>query len=150
MDTYSVIADKQKQVAPAPLISRLPQRLLSHPNGGALAVLAHVDRAWTTSFQTDAGKPQSTDFRMVINRLMNGDRIGHATDQFNAVWAAQLVEWSRMQTASAKTKFTDDEIANRWIPLADAKSYIVFGDPAVQIREKMMKPLPPLPKEPTA
>ena len=37
--------------APKPFIAALPRRLLTHPNGSALAVIGHIDRAWGFSIQ---------------------------------------------------------------------------------------------------
>ena len=45
VDNFNRLEDSPKVIAAKPMISRLPQALLSHPNGGALAILAHVDRA---------------------------------------------------------------------------------------------------------
>ena len=38
-------------LAPKPFIAALPRRLLAHPNGSALAVIGHIDRAWGFSIQ---------------------------------------------------------------------------------------------------
>ena len=73
-------------------MARLPQKLLAHPRGGALAVIGHIDRAWSWSFQSDDGTAQTGDFRMILNSLMAGDRIGQATDQFNGNWGALSTE----------------------------------------------------------
>jgi hypothetical protein len=55
-DTYERGADgKPLPLMAGPITARLPQRLLAK---GALAVLAHIDRAWAFSFQTDRLKPQ--------------------------------------------------------------------------------------------
>ena len=65
-------------------MAALPQRLLTHPKGGALAVIAHVDRAWGYSIQAPkmAGA-QITPFRSSLGSIMIGDPVGHAVkDQF--------------------------------------------------------------------
>jgi hypothetical protein len=54
-DTYSRLPDgTPKPLAAAPMVARLPQKLLAR---GALAVVAHIDRAWSYSFQVGRGAP---------------------------------------------------------------------------------------------
>ncbi|MDQ2899143.1 MAG: hypothetical protein M3Y07_04995, partial [Acidobacteriota bacterium] len=46
-DTYNL--QKKVAISPAPMMSHLPQALLGRENG-ALAVLGHIDRAWSCSY----------------------------------------------------------------------------------------------------
>ncbi len=129
-------ADAPVRIAQAPRTARLPQRLLAHPGGGALAVLGHVDRAWAYSFQNTRAAPQTQGFRDVIGSLLRGDRIGHATDRFNLRWAAlstELADLLRERQAGAVVP--DRELALRWVMRDDARNYVILGDPAVQMRQ---------------
>lgn len=64
------------------MMSRLPQALLGRENG-ALAVMGHIDRAWSCSYSIDGQPPQDQSFRDVLTKIMSGYRLGSATDQFN-------------------------------------------------------------------
>ncbi|WP_164895958.1 C25 family cysteine peptidase [Rhizobium hidalgonense] len=128
-----------KKIAPGPGISKLPQALLSHSNGGALAVLAHIDRAWSYSFRTASNNPQNTGLRDVLRRLLKGERIGLATDQFNLRWAAAAVKLSdalRDDPTAPQTQTA--ELARLWVQRDDARNYIVMGDPAVRVKRPGM------------
>jgi hypothetical protein len=131
-----------RRLAEKPFISRLPQRMLAHKNGGALAILAHVERAWAYSFQGTRSGAQIQGFRDVIGRLLRGERIGQATDMFNMRWAAISTELSEKQAALAQGKdIALREIGNLWISRDDARNFIVLGDPAVRLRIEDMPPL---------
>ncbi|MET0543315.1 MAG: hypothetical protein ABWZ88_16330 [Variovorax sp.] len=137
-DNYSRLPDgKPKQIAAAPMVARLPQKLLAN---GALAVVAHIDRAWSYSFQVGRGAPQVQEFRDVLVRAMKGERIGACTDQFNLRWAvlsAELSDLQRQQQA-LPGQVSNATLANRWVARDDARNYLTLGDPAVQLRVKDM------------
>ena len=117
------------------MIARLPQTMLAHPNGGALASLGHIDRAWAYTFVSDRGKGQVQGIRDVLARIMSGHRIGHATDQFNIRWAALSTELTELLQATASGSAVPDAVlANRWIARDDARNYIILGDPATRLR----------------
>jgi hypothetical protein len=122
-------------VAPSPLIARLPQAMLSR---GALAVIAHVDRAFTYTFEDLAGTPQTQTLRTPLELLMKGQPIGLAADALNLQWStlsAQLGVALGGNTAVAKGP-QSPFIANLYIARDDARNYIVLGDPAVRLRVK--------------
>jgi hypothetical protein len=116
----------------APIVARLPQRLLAK---GALAVLAHIDRAWAFSFQTDRGGPQVQEFRSVMERLLGGERIGQATDDFNHRWSVLSSELQMLVEEQQVTGAVPaPNLANRWVARDDARNYLILGDPAVRLR----------------
>ena len=137
-DTYSRLPDgSPKPLMDSPRVARLPQRMLA---GGALAILAHIDRAWTYSFQTGRSAPQTQEFRDVMTRVLRGDRIGQCTDQFNLRWAvlsAELTD-SQRQRQTLPGQVSDAVLANRWVARDDARNYLILGDPAVRLRVDAM------------
>jgi hypothetical protein len=137
MDTYERGADdKFIPLMADPITARLPQRLLAK---GALAVLAHIDRAWAFSFQTERGLPQVQDFRSVMELLLSGQRIGQATDGFNRRWSvlgSDLQILVEEQQATGAVPATS--LANRWVARDDARNYLILGDPAVRLKVEAM------------
>ena len=104
-------------------------------------MLAHVERAWTYSFQGQRGGSQVQGFRDVIGRLLRGERIGQATDMFNMRWAAISTELSEMQADLARGGDVSLKmLGNLWISRDDARNFIVVGDPAVRLRVEDMPP----------
>jgi len=134
-DTFRTGPDgKASQIAPAASVSRLPQAMLAHPNGGALAVLAHIDRAWSYSFKTTQGGPQSTGMRDVLTGIMMGMRLGHAMDLFNVRWAAVSTEIADALRDFKVGKISGTDLARLWIVRDDARNFSILGDPAVKLR----------------
>ncbi|HEY0481678.1 MAG TPA: hypothetical protein VGD37_29375 [Kofleriaceae bacterium] len=130
-----------QELAPAPLIARLPQRMLGHPGGGALAVVGHVDRAWGSTFLwIDAqGKGQTRRhldaFESLLDSLMAGKRLGYAMESFNLRYAELAADLSERieQIQLYDEHYEDSELAHMWICNSDARNYAVIGDPAVRI-----------------
>ena len=129
-DNFSGLSKWPARIAEAPLLARLPQALLAHKNGGALAVLGHVDRAWSSSYRSPTLGAQIEGFRGVVSQLMSGHRIGYATDRFNQRWSTLSIELAE----ELGRKTNDDVLKAKWIARNDARNYIVIGDPAVRLR----------------
>jgi hypothetical protein len=118
-------------IAEEPAIARLPQQLLAN---GALGVMAHVDRAWSYSFQTGSGLPQNQVLRSTIECAMGGARAGQAADYFNLQWAtlAALLGIQQRQRTPA-------QLGNLYIARDDARNYALLGDPAVRVRTEALQ-----------
>ncbi len=133
------VLSKPPEIAPHAFVSRLSQALLSHPNGGALAVVGHVDRTWTTSFETvgfeKAGQGDGVDtFRNALRRLLSGHTVGWAMEYFNQAHATMSAELSRLWEAQHFLEDVDpDWFSYLWMSHNDARNFIVFGDPAVKL-----------------
>jgi hypothetical protein len=130
-------------LADRPFVAALPQRLLAHPQGGALAVIGHVERAWAHSIQPldDQFRPLPnvgpllTMFRNCVGRILNGDPVGYATKDISEKFAdlsAELLDL--IGPGPGGVQPTDEKLANTWIERNDAQHYVVLGDPAVRLR----------------
>ena len=131
-------AGQAPPLAPKPFIAALPQRLLAHPNGSALAVIGHIDRAWGFSIQAPkVSSPQIGTFRNSIGSILSGGPVGHAIcGQFGAKFSALsvLLLSATSPTAANATRLSDRELVTRWLERNDAQNYVLLGDPAVRIR----------------
>jgi hypothetical protein len=118
-------------VAPKPFVSYLAQRLLSHPQG-ALAVIGHVDRAWTTSF-SGSEQGQIQIFENTFKRLLDGHPLGSAMEFFNQRYGELAVTYTELvQDQQALLDVKADQFAHVYRSNNDAKNFVVLGDPAVK------------------
>ena len=127
-----------RRLAPGPFAAALPQRLLAE--GGALAVLAHADRAWTTSFDwaPDDDQPDPKVFEETLLPLLHGHRVGHATEGLGAFYghfAANTKESRDIELSRLPGRALPDpgRTARYWRATNDIRSFVLFGDPAVRV-----------------
>ncbi len=125
---------ERRALSPAAFLGRLPQRLLSHPRGGALAVVGHVDRAWGFSIAWAGAGPQVGTFDSALRRLLAGQPVGWAMDLFNQRYAELASDLAAEREALDLGKTPDEAaLADLWIASHDARNYTIVGDPAVRV-----------------
>jgi hypothetical protein len=126
-------AAQRLNVAPKPFVAALPQALLTHSGGGALASVGHVERAWGYSFLWAGTGPQLGVFDSCLRRLLGGYPIGAAMEYFNERYAELSTALTAILEDARFGKAVDnEEIAGLWTASNDAKNYVVIGDPAVR------------------
>ena len=120
-------------IAPHAFVSRLPQRLLAHPSG-ALAVIGHVERAWTYSFAWPGIGQQVDAYDSTVKLLLKGAPIGFAVEYLNNRYAALSTQLESEKEDIAYGKPRDDvAISSLWTARNDARNSVIIGDPAVRL-----------------
>jgi hypothetical protein len=124
----------RRALASGAFLGRLPQRLLGHPRGGALAVVGHVDRAWGFSLVWPGAGPQITTFESTLRRLLDGQPVGWAMEFFNQRYAELTSDLAAEVEALGFGKQLDEAVlADLWTASHDARNYTIVGDPAVRV-----------------
>ncbi|MDM8531375.1 C25 family cysteine peptidase [Anaerolineales bacterium HSG25] len=126
-----------------PFVAKLPQQLLSHPQGGMLAVFSYVDRLWGgSSARHDLAAKLS---EAVLAGVMAGQPIGLAFDRFDEKFiklAHKLelgIRYTQRLQRQHPAKFDDyiekygTALVDLWVDYNDLKNYAIIGDPAVRV-----------------
>lgn len=133
-DGYLADRSQRKTIAPRNFLAHLPRRLLGHSQGGALAVVGHVERAWTYSFDWPRAGEQTQVFESMLGRLLDGYPLGAAMEYFGQRYAELTTELVALQEDFSYGESPDLlDLFGLWTATNDARSYVVLGDPAVRL-----------------
>lgn len=124
-----------RQLAARPFLARLPQRLLGHPQGGALAVIGHVDVNWAYSFMGEGNQPDTSAIFDTVDRLLRGHTVGSAMEplnqRYNNFYNLMAEELFQL---TFRSKERDDRLLQRMLTQTnDARNYILIGDPGARL-----------------
>ena len=140
-DNFPLAPFRNPRLAPNAMLSPLAKRLLAHPGGGALAVLGHVDRAWTRSFSSTSDKNGYLHFLALLEFLLDGHPIGSAMDWMNERFAEISTELTDLLDGPRRALEGENEdsvaslrrVVDLWRVNNDARNYVILGDPAVRL-----------------
>lgn len=128
-------------------VSGLGKAALAHPNG-PLAVLGHVDLAWSYSYEElrvgedrrITGTNRSLNFGNLMAKLVAGERAGAASLalrlQQAAVGAELTAHYDRCKRGGSVEGATPADalaLGNLWMLHQDLLGYMLLGDPAVRL-----------------
>jgi hypothetical protein len=122
------------EIAPRAFVARLPQRLLSHPRGGALAVLGQADRAWGYSCPWGTSAVLLQAYQGTFLRLLDRCPVGYAAELLDMLYAALATELAGEIQDVFFGKVADHrKITELWTAQQDAANWVLLGDPAVRL-----------------
>jgi hypothetical protein len=124
-----------------PFIAALPQAALANPDG-PLAVIGHVDLAWSYSFKHQGVRTLSP-YLGVLKTLAEGGRAGvamHALLQYLNETSVELtILYNNHYMSGPQRPPSPDAWASLWMLHQDLSHFVLLGDPAVRL------PLAPAP-----
>lgn len=123
-----------------PFVAAVPKAALANPRG-PLAVLGHIDLAWSYSFQDldDGVRRRPGRFLGVLRSLLRRDRAGLALRELTRSFEQVNTELTALYDAHAsadRARLDDREYTRRahlWMLRQDLAGYVLLGDPAARL-----------------
>lgn len=124
-----------------PFVASLPQAALASP-GGPLAVIGHVDLAWTYGFVSATNPAESKKSRILatLEIMVRGGRAGVAldrlADEYREINHTLMVTYEEEETArrdGRPVSLDRKERGHLWMARNDLRGYVLLGDPAARL-----------------
>lgn len=137
-----------------PFVAAMPQAALANPQG-PLAVLGHVDLAWTYGFSNAKKLSESRKGRILssLQVMLRGGRAGLALEALARFYRetndALMAGYQLAADARAANRPDPGDPVERghlWMLRNDLRGYILLGDPAVRLPLRQFTAFPPAPK----
>lgn len=137
-----------------PFLAALPQAALANPNG-PLAVIGHIDLAWTFAFTDDGRVSRASQVFNALRALLSGSRAGVGLDVIMSHYrdANHKLTTAYQDRQQAKARDEPDpvdehKLARQWMRRNDLRGYVLLGDPAAHLpltraRARVGDPPPP-------
>jgi hypothetical protein len=137
----AVLANLPGPGDPRPFLSAMPQAALANPHG-PLAMIGHVDLAWTYSFSDPRHMARSVPSRIlsVLDAWLRRARAGVALDALMRFYREAndgLMQGYQAQADAQVDGLPDPthpgERAQLWMLRNDLRGYVLLGDPAARL-----------------
>jgi hypothetical protein len=124
-----------------PFVAALPQAALANPQG-PLAIIGHMDLAWTYGFSTatNLGESRKSRFFSALEVWARGSRAGVGIEALMRFYREtnDALMASYQSEADARTQGRPDapdrkERGHLWMLRNDLRGYVLLGDPAVRL-----------------
>lgn len=123
-------------------VAALPQAALANPDG-PLAVMGHVDLAWTFSFQDGSKKFRPSRFHGIFQGLVDHSRVGCSFYDLQRVFVDANADLTNMINEDERARQRNTPLADAatrplkkaglWMLRQDLTAYVLLGDPAARL-----------------
>jgi hypothetical protein len=137
----SSVAASLPSAGQRPFVAAMPQAALRNP-AGPLAVISHMDLAWTYGFSssTNLSESRKLRFQSSLEVMVRGSRAGVALEALMRFYRETndelMVSYEREKNARDEGRADPTDLKERghlWMLRNDLRGYVLLGDPAARL-----------------